>query len=206
MTIIAYGKNYKGFFASPAEYPPTPFFFIKPETTLTTGDVELPRQSNEVVFECELGIVIGQDCRHVKNDREAVASVISGYVVALDMTALDILKEAMAKGRPWAEAKSFDTFTPISAVIPVSQIKDHNDVPLFLSQNGAVRIDGSTSGMVHNCEALVAHASSIMTLKRGDIILTGTPTGVAPVKDGDKLVWGIKGTDLHTTNIKNAQH
>jgi len=107
--------------------------------------------------------------------------------LAVDMTARNLQDRVRKSGLPWSAAKGFDTFTPIGTFIPKNSIKDAHDLRLSLKINGEVKQDGTTADMIFRIPRLVEHVSSIMTLEEGDVILTGTPSGVGPVVPGDKV-------------------
>nr|XP_016484018.1 PREDICTED: acylpyruvase FAHD1, mitochondrial-like [Nicotiana tabacum] len=114
------------------------------------------------------------------------------------MTAREIQATAKSAGLPWTVAKGQDTFTPISSVLPKSMVPNPHDIELWLKVDGEIRQKGSTSDMIFKIPFLISHISSIMTLLQGDVILTGTPKGVGPVKVGQKIDAGITGLlDVH---------
>jgi acylpyruvate hydrolase len=145
--------------------------------------------------EVELGVLIGK--RGTDISSENAMSHVSGFVLALDMTAREIQEVAKKRGEPWSVAKGYDTFCPISEPIPTSKIPDVNKVELWLKVNGQLRQQGSTSDWIFSLPTLVAHISRIFTLEEGDLILTGTPEGVGAVKPGDTITAGIKGLAEH---------
>lgn len=116
---------------------------------------------------------------------------VGGYVVALDMTARDFQDEAKKKGHPWTLAKGFDTSCPVSGFIPVEKIVDPHDLELWCSVNGKVKQRGSTKDMIFNIPTLISYISTYFTLEAGDVVLTGTPSGVGPVQAGDVIEGGI---------------
>jgi acylpyruvate hydrolase len=121
---------------------------------------------------------------------------IGGYALAIDMTARGIQSEAKNKGLPWTVAKGYDTFCPISRFIEKSELPTPENTTLWLKVDDELRQHGSTSDMIFSIPFLVSHISSIMTLEEGDLILTGTPAGVGPVKPGQRLTAGIDGLQL----------
>ncbi|MCK4613325.1 MAG: fumarylacetoacetate hydrolase family protein, partial [Thermoplasmata archaeon] len=116
-----------------------------------------------------------------------------GYAVFLDLTARDIQREGKKTSRPFGVAKSFDTFAPISDVMPAEKVGDPMSFTLHLEVNGEVRQHGSTSSMLFGVGYLISFLSRIMTLKRGDIIATGTPHGVSEIREGDSIYAEIDG-------------
>lgn len=120
------------------------------------------------------------------------------------MTARNIQNEAKKKGLPWDISKGFDTFLPISNIIPKSAIPDPHSIELYLSVNGEVKQQDSTNLMLFQLPRLLSDISKVMTLEQGDIILTGTPKGVGPVVPGDVMRAGIKvnGQELEEAKIE----
>lgn len=114
------------------------------------------------------------------------------YAVAIDMTARNVQDEAKKKGLPWDIAKGFDTFLPMSNVIPKTAIADPQNVELFLDVNGESRQKGSTGLMIYRIPRIMSDISRVMTLHPGDIVLTGTPAGVGPVVPGDVMRAGVR--------------
>ncbi|CAG8481355.1 28390_t:CDS:2 [Gigaspora margarita] len=178
--IVAIGRNF-------STVPKSPFFFLKPTSSylLQGGSVELPKGS-EVHHEVELGVVIGKN----------------GYALGIDLTARDLQNEVIKKGLPWSAAKGFDTFTPIGDFIPKDLIKDPSNVNLWLKVNGQMKQNGSTKDMVFKIPTLIEHISSIMRLEKGDLILTGTPSGVGPIFAGDVMIAGLNVGDKTLSQIE----
>ncbi|KAF9242110.1 hypothetical protein BU15DRAFT_73037 [Melanogaster broomeanus] len=166
--------------------PKEPFFFLKPTTSYlpSGGNLEIP--SGVVAHhEVELGVVIGTGGRNIS--QEAAESHIAGYALAVDMTARNMQDEVKKKGLPWSAVKGFDTFTPIGKYIPKSSITDAHNLKLSLKINGVTKQDGTTADMIFRIPRLVEHVSSIMALEEGDLILTGTPSGVGAILPGDMV-------------------
>ncbi|KAL2922959.1 putative acylpyruvase FAHD1 mitochondrial [Bienertia sinuspersici] len=115
------------------------------------------------------------------------------YALGLDMTARELQASIKTAGLPWLLAKGQDTFTPISEMIPKSAVVDPHNLELWLKVNGDIKQKGSTQDMMFKIPFLVSHISSFVTLLEGDVILTGTPEGVGPVKPGEKITAGITG-------------
>ena len=118
--------------------------------------------------------------------------ILTGYALAIDMTARNIQNEAKKKGLPWDIAKGFDTFLPISNIIPKSAIPDPHNIELYLTVNGEVRQQDSTELLLFRIPRLLSDISKVMTLEKGDIVITGTPKGVGPVVPGDVMRAGIR--------------
>ena len=165
-----------------------PVVFLKPSTALIAdgSEIVLPRQSHDVHHELELVAVIGMGGRHIA-EADAL-SHIAAYALGLDLTARDLQAEAKATKGPWSIAKGFDTFAPLGPLLPASAISDPQAVRITLSVNGETRQDGTTADMLTPVARLVAFVSSVFTLEPGDLLYTGTPAGVGPVRAGDRLV------------------
>ena len=118
--------------------------------------------------------------------------MVSGYALGIDMTARNAQDEAKEKGLPWSIAKGFDTFLPMSNYISRSLIPDPHDVELYLTVNNEVRQSDSTGLMLFKIPRQLSEISRVMTLKKGDVVLTGTPKGVGEVKAGDVIRAGIR--------------
>ena len=164
-----------------------PVVFLKPATALLPdgGTVVLPRQSADVHHELELVAVIGTGGRHIA-ESGALAHV-AAYALGLDLTARDLQAAAKAAKAPWSIAKGFDTFAPLGPLFPADALGDPQAVAFELAVNGETRQAGTTADMLFPLAHLVAFLSSVFTLEPGDLIFTGTPAGVGPVRDGDVL-------------------
>lgn len=123
----------------------------------------------------------------VETDRSRAA-----YAMSIDLTARNVQNEAKKKGLPWTIAKGFDTFLAISASIPKARIPDPHDVEVFLKVNGETKQNGSTKLMLFRIPRLLSDISQVMTLEKGDMVLTGTPKGVGSVQVGDRMSVGVR--------------
>jgi 2-keto-4-pentenoate hydratase/2-oxohepta-3-ene-1,7-dioic acid hydratase in catechol pathway len=178
--IIAVGRNYRDHAREmDSEVPAYPLIFLKPPSSLITNGepIVLPRQSKHVEHEAELAIVIGKRTRDLNPGQ--VNEAIFGYTIANDITARDLQRQ----DQQWTRAKGFDSFCPLGPWIETDF--DPSDALISCHVNNALRQMGSTKDMVFKPEQLVIFISSIMTLEPGDVILTGTPSGVGPLKPGD---------------------
>jgi 2-keto-4-pentenoate hydratase/2-oxohepta-3-ene-1,7-dioic acid hydratase in catechol pathway len=179
--IVCVGRNYAEHAAELGnEVPAEPLLFLKaPSAIIFDGDkIITPPQSNQVEHEGELAIIIGRDCKNLSDDDD-VREYIRGYTCLNDVTARDLQR----KDGQFSRAKSFDTFCPIGPVI--ENELDTSDIRVVTRVNGEVRQDGRTSQMVFSVDFLVRYISNMMTLKAGDIIATGTPSGVSKMSPGD---------------------
>lgn len=186
--IVAVGKNYAAHAAEMGGTPPAePMIFLKPNTSVIGPDtpIRLPAMSQQVEHEAELAIVIGRLCQDVPLER--VNEVILGYTCANDVTARDLQK---TDGQ-WGRAKGFDTFCPLGPWV-VTDL-DPSDLAISCEVEGETRQSGRTSELVHDVPSLVSWISQVMTLLPGDVILTGTPAGVGPLRDGEEVTVTIEG-------------
>ncbi len=186
--VVGVGRNYADHARELGnEVPAEPLLFLIPNTAVIgPGDpVVMPPQSQDVHYEGELAVVIGRVCKDVLP--EDVAKVVFGYTVANDVTARDLQR---SDGQ-WARAKGFDTFCPLGPWIETDL--DVADLRLTTTLDEEVVQDGTTADMVHGVATLVAHVSAAFTLLPGDVILTGTPAGVGPVRPGQRVEVRIEG-------------
>ena len=180
--IIGIGKNYAEHAREMgSEAPKEPLMFLIPNTAVVgPGDpVVMPPISERVDYEGELAVVIGRMCKNVS--AEEARKVIFGYTVANDVTARDLQK---SDGQ-WSRAKGFDTFCPLGPWIETEL--DLGEARIITRLDGDVVQEGPTSDMIHGVAELIAHASQAFTLLPGDVILTGTPEGVGPVRAGQRV-------------------
>jgi 2-keto-4-pentenoate hydratase/2-oxohepta-3-ene-1,7-dioic acid hydratase in catechol pathway len=184
--LLCIGRNYADHAAEmKREVPDTPMVFLKPATALirTGGTVCLPPQSQEVHHEVELVAVIGKSGKHIP--KEDALQHVAAYAVGLDMTARDLQAEAKERRHPWSVAKGFDTFAPLGPLTPADAVEDPHDLQLRAAVNGKTRQNASTRRLIFPVQELVHYCSQIFTLTPGDLLFTGTPSGVGPVEDGD---------------------
>ena len=196
--IIGVGLNYRDHAEEQGSDPPSePLFFAKFANTLRgPGDeIVLPRQSRHVDAEAELAIVIGKAGRHVPVSD--ALDLVAGYTCANDVTERYFQK----RDGQWLRAKSFDSFCPLGPeVVSAGELGEADDLAIVQRLNGEVLQDSRTSQLIFGVRALVAHASTVFTLERGDVILTGTPAGVGvyrrpPVAlaEGDEVEVEVEG-------------
>jgi 2-keto-4-pentenoate hydratase/2-oxohepta-3-ene-1,7-dioic acid hydratase in catechol pathway len=186
--ILCIGRNYADHIRELGnETPDAPVIFMKPASSVIDdgGTVHIPPYSHDCHHEAELALMIGKEGKDITLDR-ALEHVV-GYGVAIDLTLRDVQAELKKKGLPWEIAKGFDTACPLSTFVPADEVADPQDLRIRLSVNGQVRQDGSTGMMIHTVAAIIGYMSTIFTLEPGDVILTGTPAGVGPLKSGDEV-------------------
>ncbi|CAN6468196.1 unnamed protein product [Victoria cruziana] len=196
--IVAVGRNYVAHAKELGNaVPKEPVLFLKPTTSYLQngGTIEVPHPLESLDHEVELAVVIGKKARDVPH--ATAMDHVAGYALALDMTAREIQSSAKASGLPWTVAKGQDSFTPIGSMLPKAAVEDPHNLELWLKVDNELKQKGSTKDMIFKIPFLVSHISSIMTLLEGDVILTGTPEGVGPVKVGQRITAGITGfTDV----------
>ncbi|MDD2307997.1 MAG: fumarylacetoacetate hydrolase family protein [Desulfuromonadaceae bacterium] len=183
------------------ETPAAPVLFMKPASSVV-GDgeaIKIPAYSQECHYEVELAVLIGTQCRSVS--AEDVMKYVAGYGVAIDMTLRDVQNQLKAKGLPWEIAKGFDTSCPLSDFVPAAAVADPHSLNLKLAVNGEARQDGSSADMIHRLPQILAYISGIFTLEPGDVILTGTPAGVGPVRAGDVMTAEIASVGRLTISV-----
>ncbi|XP_038894590.1 probable acylpyruvase FAHD1, mitochondrial [Benincasa hispida] len=204
--IIAVGRNYAAHAKELGNaVPKEPVLFMKPTSSYLQngGTIEIPHPLKSLDHEVELAVVISQRARDVPE--ASAMDYVGGYALALDMTAREIQASAKSAGLPWTVAKGQDTFTPISSILSKASIPDPDDLELWLKVDDEFRQKGSTKDMIFKIPYLISHISSLMTLLEGDVILTGTPSGVGPVKAGQKVTAGITNIiDVHF-NVENRR-
>lgn len=174
------------------QVPAEPFFFLKPRSSVLKpgeGDILIPK--NVIAHhEVELACIIGKDLKNLDPETfgpDEALDAIEGYALAIDMTARNVQDKAKAKGLPWSIGKGFDTFMPLSPFISKSQIPDPYNVELNLKVNDELRQHDKTDLMIFPIHKFLSMMSSIMTIEKGDVILTGTPKGVGALKPGDQV-------------------
>jgi 2-keto-4-pentenoate hydratase/2-oxohepta-3-ene-1,7-dioic acid hydratase in catechol pathway len=162
-------------------------YFLKPATSLVgeAGRIILPQETEEVHHEIELGVVVGDRIKNATSDE--ARSKILGYCIFLDITARDIQARAKKSGRPWSIAKGFDTFAPVSRVMPADKVGDPGNLEMVLKVNGETRQSSSTRFMERKVHEILSEISRVMTLEKGDLVATGTPEGVGLIKPGDEV-------------------
>jgi 2-keto-4-pentenoate hydratase/2-oxohepta-3-ene-1,7-dioic acid hydratase in catechol pathway len=190
--ILCIGRNYAAHIAELNNAKPQqPFFFLKPSSSIlepNKGPFLVPK-GVIVHHEVELAFVLNKTLKDLPEtfSAEEALDAIDGYVLSIDMTARNVQDEAKKKGLPWSIGKGFDTFLPLSGFIPKEKIPDPYNVELVLKINGEVKQQDKTDLMIFPIHKILSHMSAIMTLEKGDLILTGTPKGVSQISAGDKV-------------------
>ncbi len=186
--VLCIGRNYAKHAAEMnAAVPAQPIIFLKPSTALIRSHeaIRLPSMTSNVHHEMELVAMIGLGGRDIPPQRSL--DHVTAYAIGLDMTARDLQSEAKRMGKPWSVAKGFDTFAPLGELVPADKIGNPQELTLSLKVNGTVKQHGTTQDMIFPVAHLVSYCSKIFTLEHGDLLYTGTPEGVGPVVQGDRL-------------------
>lgn len=191
--IVCIGRNYAEHIKELGnQTPDKPVIFIKPASALipTGGTVVIPSYSDDCHHEIELAVLIGRTAKDVAP--QGALDHVCGYAVALDLTLRDVQSAQKAKGLPWEIAKAFDSSCPLSDFVASNKVKDPQNLQLQLTVNGELRQDGNTRDMMRSIAELIAATSACFTLEEGDILLTGTPSGVGRIVSGDHLEASIE--------------
>lgn len=203
MKIICIGRNYAEHAKEMNSPIPTePVFFLKPDTALIkdNGPFYLPEFSNDVHHEVELVIKIARAGKHI--EEKFAHKYYEEIGIGIDFTARDIQARCKERGLPWEKAKAFDGSAPLGKFVPKTRFASLIDIPFSLSINGNITQKGNTKDLIFSFDQVIAYISKFITLKTGDLIFTGTPEGVGPVKIGDKLEASIGDEKLLEFDVK----
>tara|TARA_B100001758_G_scaffold151088_1_gene130179 strand:+ start:1254 stop:1904 length:651 start_codon:yes stop_codon:yes gene_type:complete len=174
--VYCVGRNYAAHAKEMgADERKPPFFFIKPNWTITTDDVKYPKYTDDLQHEVELVIAVGEDMS------------IFGFAVGVDLTRRDVQGIAKESGKPWFSGKSFVGSAPISDVIPIKDSDRLSDFELKLKVNGELRQSASCSEMIWSPKEILCEMAADIPLGQGDLIFTGTPAGVGRIRSGDMI-------------------
>jgi acylpyruvate hydrolase len=204
MRIFAIGRNYAEHIKElNNERPDEPVIFTKPDTAILRNNAPFyyPDFTKDIHYEVELVLRINKEGKNISE--QFSKKYYDAIGIGIDFTARDLQQKAKEKGLPWDIAKGFNGSAPISdKFIPVSDFKDLKDINFGLSVNGEQRQQGNTSLMLFNFDYIVSYLSKYFTLRTGDLIFTGTPKGVGPVKIGDRLSATIENEKLLEFDVK----
>jgi len=198
--IVCVGLNYRRHAEEMnIPLPPEPLIFLKPSTAVLApgAAIELPESSEEVHHEGELAVVIGRTARRVPEDR--ASEYILGYTIMNDVTARDIQRR---EGK-YTRAKGFDTFAPLGPTVVSDLVPE--ELSLEVRVNGELRQSTGCDDLIFKVPRLVAFISAVMTLLPGDVISTGTPSGVGPIRDGDRVEVVIGGIGALVNRVGSTQ-
>ncbi|MFY8171718.1 MAG: fumarylacetoacetate hydrolase family protein [Sphingobacteriaceae bacterium] len=203
MKIIAIGRNYQEHAKELNNPIPTePVVFLKPDTALLKEGKAFyhPDFSNDIHFEVELIIKIGKEGKHIAS--KFARNYIESIGLGIDFTARDLQQKCKEKGLPWEIAKAFDHSAPIGEFIPVNEIPDLKAIQFSLKQNQVVVQNGNSADMIFSFEEIISYVSQRFTLKKGDLIFTGTPAGVGKINIGDLLEGYISDCKMLSVPVK----
>ena len=204
MKIICIGRNYANHaleLGNPV--PSEPVIFLKPQSSILSHKhpFYIPEWTNEVHHEVELVVKIDRVGKTISE--EHAPRYYSEIGLGMDLTARDVQMRLKANGHPWERAKAFDGSAVVGEFISLGDLgRDVQDLRFTLSNRDNILQEGCTQNMLFSVNQLIAEVSRFMTLKVGDLLFTGTPAGVAPVKSGDRLVGTLEGRDLFAVDIK----
>lgn len=203
MKIICIGRNYAAHIEELAnERPKDPVVFIKPDSAVLPKDQDfyIPEFTKEVHYEVEVLIRIDKVGKHI--DERFANKYYNEVGLGIDFTARDLQSELKQKGLPWEKAKGFDGSAVIGKWLPKSDFKDLNNLNFTLQKNEELVQKGNTGLMLWSIDELIAYVSKFFTLKKGDILFTGTPAGVGQITTNDYLSGKLEGQELFSLKIK----
>jgi acylpyruvate hydrolase len=203
MKILCIGRNYADHIAElNNERPSEPVIFLKPDTAIIKDNEPFyhPDFSNDVHHEVELVLKINKIGKNI--EAKFAHKYYDEIGIGIDFTARDVQAKLKEKGLPWEKAKAFNGSAPISNFVQKSQFADLKNLNFHLEINGETRQKGNTEMMLWNFDEIIAEISKYFTLKTGDLIFTGTPSGVGAVKIGDKLTAFIEDTEMLSFEVK----
>ena len=200
--IYCVGRNYAEHAREMGHDPDRepPFFFMKPADAVVQNGATLPypQMTKDLHHEIEMVVAIGKGGADIPEGK--VLDHVFGYGVGLDMTRRDLQGEAKKMGRPWEMGKAFDNSAPCTVLKPVAMVGHPAKGAIWLKVNGETKQKGDLAEMIWNVPEMIAYLSRLITLRPGDLIYSGTPAGVGPVKRGDRLEGHVEGVgDLKIT-------
>jgi len=189
MKIICIGQNYSAHVAEMRSKPTEqPLFFLKPDSSLLVNNKPFyyPAFTRELHYEAEIVLKIRRPGKHIAP--QFARSYFEEVAFGIDLTARDLQRKCKEQGWPWEMAKGFEHSAPVSRFINLKEEElDPGNIPFRLDLNGTTVQEGNTSQMIYSVEEIISYVSGFMTLRIGDLLFTGTPSGVGPVQVGDKL-------------------
>ncbi|HET6244914.1 MAG: fumarylacetoacetate hydrolase family protein [Bacteroidetes bacterium] len=203
MKIICIGRNYAEHAKELSNaVPKEPVVFLKPDTALLKNRQSFyyPEFSREIHHELELVIKISSPGKNI--EEKFAHKYYSEISLGIDFTARDLQQECKEKGLPWEKAKAFDSSAPIGAFVSKDSFNDLKDLNFHLNINGNTVQKGNSKDMIFTIDSIISYVSKFFTLKRGDLIYTGTPAGVGPVKQNDLLECFLEGNKLLSFKVK----
>jgi 5-carboxymethyl-2-hydroxymuconate isomerase len=187
--VFCIGRNYSDHIKElHDEIPEKPVIFMKPETSLVPEgeQIKFPLHGRDFHYETELVVLIGKEGR--PDTPKKAMEYIAGISLGFDLTMRDVQRYLLPKGLPWELSKSFDQSAPIGRFVEKERIRDLNAIEFFGKVNGEVKQHGFTRDMINGFDVLVFEISRAWKLLPGDLIYTGTPSGIGPLKHGDQII------------------
>jgi acylpyruvate hydrolase len=203
LKIICIGRNYVAHALElNNEVPGEPVFFLKPDTALLPAGraFYMPEFSNDIHHEIELVIRINKEGKHIAE--EFASRYYDQITVGIDFTARDVQQRQKEKGLPWEPAKAFDHSAPVGDWISLTELPDKTKINFSLTKNDYVVQSADSSLMIHSFDKIISFVSRYITLRKGDLIFSGTPQGVSAVKPGDILEGFLEGRSLLKVQIR----
>ncbi len=203
MKIIGIGRNYNEHAKELNNpLPAAPIIFLKPDTALAKNNdpFYFPSFTKEIHHEIELVVKISKEGKNIQE--KFAHKYYEELGIGLDFTARDLQQQAKEEGLPWTLAKGFNGSAPVSEFVPKTNFPDLKSISFSLTINGEVRQSGNTADMVFSIDYLIAYISQYITLKKGDLIYTGTPKGVGSIAIGDKLEGFLENKNMLTCEIR----
>lgn len=203
MKIICIGRNYVEHAKELNNpLPKVPIFFMKPESALLQKNFPFfyPEFSNDIHYETEIVLKIKKVGKHIQE--KFAHTYFDEIGIGIDLTARDLQNNCKQKGLPWEIAKAFDGSAPLGKFVDKKKFADINNLNFSLKINGEERQVGNTKNMIFSFDHIISYVSQFLTLKMGDLIFTGTPAGVGPIKIDDTFEAFIEGEKMLDLNIK----
>ncbi|MEK0442091.1 MAG: hypothetical protein RL403_1069 [Bacteroidota bacterium] len=203
MKIICIGRNYAAHIEElKNEKPGQPVVFLKPDTALIKGGAPFfyPDFSTNIHHEIELVLKISKEGKYIQP--QFAHRYFEEIGLGIDFTARDLQDQCKAKGLPWEIAKAFNGSAPIGEFKSVAELGDLKNIDFHLEINGELKQKGNTSLMLFDFATIISYVSQFFTLKKGDLIYTGTPAGVGPVQIGDQLIGFIGNEKMLHVEVK----
>ncbi len=203
MKIFCIGRNYADHAKEMnSEVPSSPMFFMKADTSILRPGMPFfyPGFTKDIHYECELVVKINKVGKNIS--QKFAHTYYSEIGLGIDFTARDLQKKCKEKGHPWEIAKSFEGSAPLSKDFLPKEELELDKIDFSLKQNGNLVQKGNSKDMIFKIDQLISYLSQFMTLKKGDLIYTGTPAGVGPITIGDKLEGYIGEVKMFSVNIK----
>jgi len=203
MRIFAVGRNYQDHISElNNQKPSAPVVFTKPDTAILRNNAPFyyPSFTKDIHHEVELVIRISKEGKSI--EEKFASKYYDAVAIGIDFTARDLQDELKKQGLPWDIAKGFNGSAPISEFISLDEIKDIHQLSFSLKLNDTVVQQGSTKDMIFGIDGIISYISTFFTLRKGDVIFTGTPSGVGPVKIGDRLIAYLEDKEMLNFEIK----